>query len=79
MIPRQLGPRIRIPSNLRCSARMASSRLRPTSPASRNPAERMMMPGMPFSPHDRTMPGTSGGGVQITARSATAGMLWISA
>ena len=35
---------------------------RPAGPASRNPAERMMMPRMPFSPQDRTMPGTAGGG-----------------
>ena len=58
MIPRQFGPTIRMPSNFRCSSRMASSILRPASPASRKPAERMMMPGMPFSPQDRTMPGT---------------------
>ena len=78
MMPRQFGPRIRMPSNLRCSSRTCSSSLRPSSPISRKPAEMITMPRVPASPHSRTSAGTVGAGVQMTARSGACGRLGMS-
>ena len=78
MIPRQLGPMIRIPGNLACSERTCSSSLSPAAPVSRKPAEIITMPCVPASPSERTNPGMVGEGVQITARSGTLGRLWTS-
>ncbi len=75
MIPRQFGPRIRIPGNFRCSTRIISSNFRPGSPISRKPAEMMTIPRVPASPSSRTSSGTLGAGVQITAKSGAWGRL----
>ncbi len=75
MIPRQLGPMIRIPGNFACSQRMSASSFRPGSPISRKPAEMITTPRVPASPSERISPGTVGPGVQITARSGTCGRL----
>ena len=69
MMPRQLGPKILMPSNFRCSTRTSSSSLRPSTPISRNPAEMITTPRVPASPHCRTMGATVAAGVQITAKS----------
>ena len=76
--PRQFGPRIRMPSNFRCSWRTSSSSFRPSAPISRKPAEMITTPLVPASPHCRTSAGTLGAGVQITARSAACGRLGMS-
>jgi len=78
MIPRQLGPRIRIPLNLACSSRTCRSSLRPGSPISRKPAEMITTPRVPASPSSRINPGTVAAGVQTTARSGACGRLLIS-
>ncbi len=78
MRPRQLGPRIRMPSNFRCSWRMRSSRFLPSAPISRKPAEMITSPRVPAWPHCRTIAGTDGAGVQMTARSGTCGRLGMS-
>ena len=61
MIPRQLGPRIRMPSNLRCSSadgffQFAAGLARLAEPGREDDDART-----PFSPHDRTIAGTIGG------------------
>ena len=73
MMPRQLGPRILIPSNRRDSARIDLSRARPSGPVSRKPAETTIRPRMPASPHSRTSPGTSAAAAQMMPRSAVLG------
>ena len=78
MMPRQFGPRIRMPSNFRCSWRTSSSSFRPSAPISRNPAEMITIPRVPASPHCRTIAGTVAAGVQITARSGACGRLGMS-
>lgn len=78
MIPRQFGPRIRMPSNLAFSASTCSSNLRPSVPISRKPAEMITIPRVPASPRAPTRPGTVGDGVQITARSGGWGRLAMS-
>ncbi len=76
--PRQLGPRILMPSNLRCSWRTSCSSFRPSAPISRKPAEMITSPLVPASPHCRTSAGTEPAGVQITAKSAAWGRLGMS-
>ncbi len=73
MMPRQLGPTIRMPSNRACSARICRSSLRPASPVSLKPAETTIRPRMPASPHAATCRGTSSAGEQMMARSACLG------
>ena len=73
--PSELGPMIRMSGNRAAAASTRSSSARPSAPTSRNPADRMMIPRIPASPHSWIKAGTPGAGVQITARS-TAASAW---
>jgi len=72
MMPRQLGPTIRMPYCVAICFTSFSSRA-PSGPTSLNPAEMITRFLMPFSPHSRAAPGTSLAGMTMTARSTGPG------
>src|SRR5215467_13831348 len=72
IIPRQLGPTIRIRAE-RAICSTSCSRRAPSAPASLNPAEMTMAPPTPACAHSRMTPGTVAAGVTTTARSTGSG------
>ena len=74
MNPMQLGPMMRRPRG-RAASSTARSSAAPSGPRSRNPADRMTAARAPRSASWRTISGTVGAGVAITARSGASGRL----
>ena len=72
MTPRQFGPTMRI-CPFRASSRTCRSNSTPAAPVSLKPAEMMTTPRTPACAQSRTIPGTDGGGVTITAKSTFSG------
>ena len=72
MMPRQLGPTMRIRA-ARAIPRISCSSRAPSMPVSLKPAEMMMAPRMPAAAHSRITPGTTFAGVMTTARSIRSG------
>ncbi len=73
MMPRQLGPMIRMPAARAFSTSCRSSSA-PSGPVSLNPAEITTAARIPASPHSLMIPGISRAGVTTTARSTSAGI-----
>ena len=71
--PRQLGPTSRMPCR-RTRAWSASSRFRPASPVSLNPAEITTSALIPFRTQASAVSRTCAAGTTITARSTSPGM-----
>ncbi len=73
MIPRQLGPSMRMPDRPAMSASSRSAAI-PSPPTSPNPALMTTAPFTPFSPQSVSTSGTTGAGTTITAMSTTWGI-----
>ncbi len=73
MIPRQLGPMMRMPYSL-ATASNSFSRATPSGPASRKPAVMMTAPLTPFSPHSRKTLTTARAGIMMTTMSIGPGV-----
>ena len=79
MIPRQFGPRIRMPSNFRCSSRTCCSSLRAfLADLAESGRDDHDAPRARLAAARGPRPGTVGAGVQITARSGACGRLGMS-
>ena len=73
--PTQFGPIILMPSNFASSTNTWSSSILPSWPDSLKPADKIMIPLIPASPHSLTNCGTSFALVAITAKSGVLGRL----